>query len=37
VHKYIFTVLLRDKSEPLAVVEPLHYTVCHSVSPLFLF
>ncbi len=36
-HKHILAVLLRDETKPLAVVEPLHYTICHSDSPLLLF
>jgi len=30
VHEYVLAIVLRDKAEPLAVIEPLHYTVCHS-------
>jgi hypothetical protein len=30
VHEYVLAIVLRDKAEPLAIVEPLHYTVSHS-------
>jgi hypothetical protein len=30
VHEHVLAIVLRDKTKPLAVIEPLHYTVCHS-------
>ena len=37
VYEYILAIVLRDKAKPLTVVEPLHYSICHSVSPLLPF
>jgi hypothetical protein len=28
-YEHIFTVLLLQKTKPLAVIEPLHHTFCH--------